>query len=95
MSCISVTASVISFEPTVSMSRKDVEAVMKAYSSAPAASVRAEKANGNLSITATPAVKDSKWTITRICTLAEFISAFGNGFWLNELPWDNEDGWTN
>lgn len=22
-------------------------------------------------------------------------SCFGNGYWVNELPWDNDDGWVN
>lgn len=22
-------------------------------------------------------------------------SCFGKGYWINELPWDNEEGWTN
>lgn len=22
-------------------------------------------------------------------------SCFGNGYWDNDKPWDNEDGWTN
>lgn len=24
-----------------------------------------------------------------------FLSCFGRGYWINELPWSNEDGWKN
>lgn len=24
-----------------------------------------------------------------------FLSCFGRGYWINELPWNNTDGWKN
>lgn len=33
--------------------------------------------------------------VSKVCTLAEFISCIANGMWLNLQPWLNKERWKN
>lgn len=45
------------------------------------------------SFLATKIGEDVRLSFSKICTLAEFLSCFGNGLWVNKSPWLNSEGW--
>lgn len=52
-------------------------------------------AGEDLVITAVPIRENMMLSFALVCTLAEYISCFAEGLWVNEAPWVNTEGWAN
>ena len=95
MSCTNITLSKVSFTPTVTLNRIEIDATISSYSDMQNVEVAATISNASVNIGIKPEVNDTKWLFSRVCALAEFISAIANGYWMNRLPWSDKEGWKN
>lgn len=96
MSCIDITLSVLSAEADIYCSSVTDE--VSIYASAVTTDeveVSAVEVSVAADLTAFNAATPPEFSISSVCTLAEFISCIGNGMWLNQLPWVNKEGWKN
>lgn len=106
MSCFDVMLSLVSEEPnvsatdiseytTVSISMEDAAVNnVYAYSVDPEIEIAIASAQSPQFAVSKDEI-NVEFAVTKICTLAEFISCIGNGLWIDEQPWLNIEGWKN
>lgn len=106
MSCIDITLSVVSSEVAVTCTSLSASPAISAVQS-PQSPIKLQvkslsqspdfmaTSQHSASVTASEIKSPLMIVFTKICTLAKFISCIGNGFWINEQPWINNEKWDN
>lgn len=59
------------------------------------ATVSAAEVKQDVRISVKQIVTNPTFIVSKVCTLAEFISCIANGMWLNLQPWLNRERWKN
>lgn len=96
MSCIDISLSVLSSDAEIYCSSVTDE--VSIYASAittDEVEVSAVEVSVAADIEAFSAITPLDVSVSKVCSLAEFISCIGNGMWINLQPWVNMEGWKN
>lgn len=93
MNCSQVTINIISHSAVVTAeANRTAEITTQCVSEV---RLSAAEVKQNVRVSAKQIETNPTFIVSKVCTLAEFISCIANGMWLNLQPWLNGERWKN